>query len=231
MRKTEEVDNLLNSIADSLEAGSLPSLEDCVTLEGLRWDYLEWDDPDSLLKGLGLRIRRKKSAPTIAKWSATDTTKLNDAIDYLRHGKMPPHPAWVAAMIRAYTEGSVTVGQLFGERYRKPRLGVTWQIKGFMGELAYRVKCNYPKISVAREEVYGANLFRLLSRLCSDENIKPKDYGITQDELSAIEKFISNIISQEVEVIDSSALKVKSISMWRESYVAYKKALRQLEKR
>lgn len=175
MRKTAQIDSLLNAIAAKLEKGEIPTLEESVKLEQLKWEYQEHANRQSLASELGLRIRVSSKHQSNQKYET-----ISEIINYLMKQELPPRKTVCSAVktMRAYTGKEITVKTLLGERYRKSRVFIPWQTWDFMGDFALRVlknvKLNGKPLSAAKA-LYTPkdnNLFVFLEKLTEKKTDK-----------------------------------------------------------
>ena len=155
MRKTKEVDNLINLIADQLSAGAQPSKEDAADLECLWKNYLEHENRNNMASKLGLRNRAIRKPSTPVECNPECIQKL---IYHLLYSVTIEDECitQATAMLRAYTKKEITASALFGERYRKPRNNIGWQAWRFMGVFAADVRTkivrgNNKRLSVKKD--------------------------------------------------------------------------------
>lgn len=186
--KAKQADALLQRIVDRLELGEIVEVEDVAALEGLLWEYKEFEAQDTTCLGLRNRVPNK--------FRDLDATsglgeRMQIAVHYMRKGIAIPTEIAAEFIKRAcaYLDKKVPVAKLFGERDRRPREGYTWQAEATMGEIAEkvfeRVRCvdgepldiSFPDKGSDDDQTLSDNLYRFLA----DLSIQALDSDLIRD--------------------------------------------------
>ena len=223
VRKTQEVDRLLNRIADSLDEGVKPALEDLVQLEWLRLEYLDCEDRTKLLPELGLRYRSKKA-------KQHQTPKSHEYIHeiiYKAQYVVPEESLRKKAIeiIRNYTAGHSSATAMFGERERKDWQGFSWQERDILGGFVTRMNLD-PDVKVIikkrrkEEQDKYYNIYSLLEQVSGSD---PELGGYP--DLQHVRKMLEAQIN-EFSKFKSQLSPINrrfSKDSWKECYRTYKK--------
>lgn len=229
-RKTVIVDELLNSIANELDAGRLPSVKDSIDLECLYLEYREYDGK-RLASELGLR-----DGNTLRNIEGFEGEKLTqDFINALVGQQLPKQSH---SVIRAYVDKETTAKGLFGERDRKNRNDIPWQLRRFRGELVYLCMNNIDglsdaKFNVLEEDYERNNVFDLLQDVTENltlDKIVRRHPAVNIEQLEQIKKLIADE-KKSLEGNDERLNVIKALDnrvtrhVFVNDYVDYKEAL------
>lgn len=220
VKKTKEVDVLLNRIAACLEHGVQPELRDVMQLEWLKLEYLEYGDRTKLASDLGLRYRARK----MPRHEMPDSAEvLQDMINEAQY-RVPPEPirTIAAAILRSYTTGHCSATALFGERERKDRNGFSWQERDILGAFVEKLKSE-PGISEfiserrcqIQDEYY--DIYTLLAEISGSASEIPASLKSIR---SMFETFLSEFPEHTSQ--QSPFYRPFSKDSWKDCHITYK---------
>lgn len=212
-RKTEQknVDELLFRIVNTLDLGSLPTVQDAADLELLARRY--WENEDSL-EALGLvkRVSQRSKSGRI------DRDGVLVVINSLIQRKEIRDREGFVAHVRSYLAREITASDLLGQRYRKPRSGKSWQHYEELGEKAERLHLSLIshelKIHTGNHSInerLKKNLYELLSILSG----KGADTGVVRKEFN---------IPEEVDLYVTHDSYISAVE-WRNAHNQFKKII------